>query len=59
MTEIEQRIERAQHWRQMLDRINITYHWEWCIHVGLLETSGWTNNQHKMFVWLENNETKK
>lgn len=56
MTEIEHKAERAQHWRQMLDRINIAYHWEWCIHVGLWETSGWTHKQPKMFIWLDSKQ---
>ncbi len=55
MNEIEYRADRAQDWRQHLDRISVAYHWEWCIHVGLWETSGWTdkNNRNKMFEWLD------
>jgi len=55
MSEIEYRAERAQHWRHLLNGINVSYHWEWCIHVGLWETSGWTdkNNRNEMLKWLD------
>ena len=53
MNEIKQKAERAQHWRKILDLCGVKHHWEWCLYVGLCETSTWTNrnNTHNIFRW--------
>jgi len=54
MNEIEHRIKHAQKWQRFLEIIEISYHWEWCIHVGLCETAGWVNKDgHGMLEWVK------
>jgi len=56
MNEIKQRAERAQYWRQFLDRDD-KIHWQWCVFVGLWETSILANRnngyRNRMFKWSE------
>ena len=39
MTEIERSVERAESWHQFLNEVGVDYPWEWCIQIGLWETS--------------------
>lgn len=41
MDEIEYRTERAQAYYQHFIEGNNIHKWEWCVYVGLWETSGW------------------
>lgn len=53
MNEIKQKAERAKHWRNILDQCGVKHQWEWCLYVGLCETSTWTNRVEpdNIFRW--------
>ena len=53
MNEIEQKVIRAQGWRELLNHCAVRHQWEWCLYIGLCETASWTNrdSEHKMFRW--------
>ncbi|KKM69937.1 hypothetical protein LCGC14_1445630 [marine sediment metagenome] len=54
MKEIEYRAERAQLYYEYLEDANIAYQWEWCLHMGLWETMGWTHSiGYQIFHWLK------
>lgn len=58
MNEIERRAKHAQEWRLYLDIADIHFHTEWCICVGLYETSGWVNKGgHGMLEWIKDVKT--
>ena len=41
MTEIEDNIDRSRQWQRRFDLFGIENHQEWCVLMGLWETSVW------------------
>lgn len=54
MNEIKQRAKYAWRWRLVFDKNIGTTHADWCVSIGLYETSGWiTKHTNRMLEWVK------
>lgn len=53
MIEIEQRVKHARIWRMSIAINSEENYAEWCISMGLCETSGWINHHNNMLDWVK------
>ncbi|KKM05722.1 hypothetical protein LCGC14_1751310 [marine sediment metagenome] len=54
MNEINHNAKRAQDWRRTFTSMGSRNHYEWCIRIGLWETSNFAEpSPYRMFEWSD------